>query len=113
MLRRYALRYSLREYEDKFMPPVPRRTYGAVIAVTILTKPVRRKTTATVREQGKSRQLTVTIYPNNTIGLRPSKLRTEEIITLDSVYALAVRQRVAKERADKKSKRKVTIRYAG
>ncbi len=73
--------------------------------MTLLSKPVRRQTSATVREQGKLRRLVVTIYPNDTIGLRPSKLLREEIVTMDSVYSLAVKQRVAKEQAEKKARR--------
>lgn len=72
-----------------------------------LRNPLTRLTTATVRDRGKTRNLAVTIFPNNTIGLRPSGTRKKrmEIVTLDSVYSLAVKQRVAKEQAEKRNKR--------
>ena len=73
--------------------------------MTDLTKPVKRRTMTCVRDRGKSRRLVVTVYPNGTLGLRPEKTRHEEIITVDSCWSLAVKQRVAKEKAEKKAKR--------
>ena len=73
--------------------------------MTSLDKPVRRKTLSTVRDRGHVRQLVVSLYPNGTVGLRPMKTRQEEIVTLDSIYSLAIKQRVAKERTEKKAKR--------
>lgn len=74
--------------------------------MTPLNKPVSRKSSTLVRDRGKVRELVVTLYPNGTIGLRPIKTRHEEITTLDSIYSLAVKQRVAKERAEKLAKKK-------
>ena len=74
--------------------------------MTKLTQPVTRKTDSTVRDRGKVRNLIVTLFPNNTMGLRPERTRQIEIVTLDSVYSLAVKQRVAKERAEKKQAKK-------
>jgi len=78
--------------------------------MTRLNKPIRRVSDSPVREAGKLRPLVVTIYPNGTIGLRPSKTRREEIITLEAAWSLGVKQRVAREqaiqRAAKAAKRK-------
>jgi hypothetical protein len=73
--------------------------------MTMLTKPVKRQTETLVRDGAKRRNLVVTLYPGGVIGLRPSKTRREELLTLEAAYALAVRQRVAKERAEKKARR--------
>jgi hypothetical protein len=73
--------------------------------VTMLTKPVKRQTETLVRDGAKRRNLVVTLYPGGVIGLRPSKTRREELLTLEAAYALAIRQRVAKERAEKKARR--------
>ena len=74
--------------------------------MTNLDKPVTRKSHVIVRDRGKVRQLVVTINPNGTLGLRPLGTRKAEIITLDSCYSLAVKQRVAKERAEKAAQKK-------
>ena len=74
--------------------------------MTKLTKPVRRITDSTIRDCGKVRNLIVTLYPNDTIGLRPAKTRREEIVSLESCYGLGVKQRVAAERAEKLAKKK-------
>jgi hypothetical protein len=73
--------------------------------MTMLHKPVTRHTETLVRDGAKRRNLVVTLYPGGVIGLRPSKTRREELLTLEVAYALAVRQRVAKERAEKKARR--------
>jgi hypothetical protein len=70
--------------------------------VTALNKPVTRRSDATVRDRGRSRRIVVTLYPNGTVGLRQEKTRREEIVSLASCWGLAVKQRVAQERADKK-----------
>lgn len=56
---------------------------------------------ALINDGGKQRTLTVTFYPEGTIGLRPSGTRKdrEEIINAVSAYETAIRQRVASERA--------------
>lgn len=74
--------------------------------MTSLTKPVTRRSSLCVRECGKWREMVVTLFPNDTIGLRPAGTHRQEIVTLASVYSLAVKQRVAAERADKKARRK-------
>lgn len=74
--------------------------------MTDATKPVTRRTPAAVRDAGRTRRLVVTIHPNGTLGLRPERTRREETITLEAIYSLAVKQRVAKEQADKKKAKK-------
>jgi len=79
--------------------------------MTDLRKPVRRRTDATVRDCGKVRRPVVTLYPGDVIGVRPEKTRREEIVSLESVYGLGVKQRLAKERAERqqtKAKQKST-----
>lgn len=73
--------------------------------MTGLKKPVRRKSEAVIRDCGKYRQLIVVLYPGDIIGLRPAGTRREEMTTLAAVYGLAVKQRVAKERAEKMAKK--------
>lgn len=74
--------------------------------MTPLTKPVRRRTENMIRDGGKRRNLIVTLYPGGVIGLRPSKTRREEVLSVEAAYDLAVKQRVAKERVEKKKARK-------
>ena len=74
--------------------------------MTDLRKPVSRRTENTVRDAGRPRRLVVTLYPGDVIGLRPEKTRREERTTLAAVYDLAVKQRVALERREKKATRK-------
>lgn len=69
--------------------------------MTTIKSPVRRKSDAVVRDQGKLRRLVITIYPNDTIGVRPEKTRREEIVSIEAVYSLGVKQRLASERATK------------
>ena len=71
---------------------------------TALTKKVIRRTDEYVREAGKFRRLVVTLYPSGMIGLRPEKTRREELYPLSRIYFAAVRDRVTREKADKKKK---------
>lgn len=74
---------------------------------TIASKPVARIVDAAmVRDGGRPRPLVVTIYPHGFIGLRPKGTRREEIVTLSDCYYVGVKQRVMRERAEKKAKRK-------
>lgn len=73
---------------------------------TPLSKPVARVSAETVRDAGKTRPLVITLYPNGTIGLRPQGTRREEVYPLAAVYSLAVKARVAEERAAKSKRRK-------
>jgi hypothetical protein len=73
--------------------------------MTALTKKVIRRSDTTIRDEGKSRRIVITLYPSGVIGLRPEKTRREELLTVDAAWAAAVRMRVSRERADKRSKR--------
>lgn len=67
------------------------------------TKPVSRVLDRAIMfDGGKQRTLIVTVYPEGTIGLRPSGTRKdrEEIISAVSAYQHAIKQRVAHEHAD-------------
>lgn len=74
--------------------------------MTPLRKPVTRKSDATVRDGSKRRALVVTLYPNDTIGLRPEKTRREEIVPLDAIYSYAVKARVRTEQRAKAEAKK-------
>lgn len=74
--------------------------------MTDLNKAVKRRTNATIRDAGKVRRMVVTLYPGDVIGIRPEKTRREERTTLAAVYGLAVKQRVAQERTEKKATRR-------
>ena len=74
--------------------------------MTPLTKPVTRRSETVIRDGGTRRRLVVTIYPNDTVGLRPERTRREERITLDAVYACAIKARVRHEQAEKRAKKK-------
>lgn len=67
-------------------------------------KPVTRETSAFVRERG-FRPLMATIH-GGVVLLRPKGLRSEEVLDLGAAWSLAVKQRVARERAEKKAARK-------
>ena len=71
-----------------------------------LNKPVTRRSEETVREAGRLRRIVVTLYPNGTIGLRPEKTRREEILPIEAIYIIAVKARVASERAGRGKKRR-------
>lgn len=73
--------------------------------MTRLKRPVRRQLENTVRDGSKTRELVLTLYPGGVIGLRPSKTRREELLTAEAAWSLAVKQRVAKERAEKKARK--------
>lgn len=74
--------------------------------MTALNKPIKRSTNAVIRDKGRTRRLVVTLYPGDVIGLRPEKTRREEITSLAAVYSLAIKQRLAAERAEKIKARK-------
>lgn len=71
---------------------------------TKATKPVRRETTALVRERG-FRPLIATLH-GSLLLLRPKGLRSEEVLDLGAAYSIAVKQRVFRERAEKRAARK-------
>jgi len=67
--------------------------------------PVTRETCAYVRDKGL-RAVFVTVT-GGLIELRAKGLRTRECVDIASIYYSAVKQRVAKERAEKKAKKKL------
>ena len=67
-------------------------------------KPVTRESSAFVRENG-FRPLMVTIH-DSLLMLRPKGLRREEVLDLAAAWSLAVKQRVARELAEKKARKK-------
>ncbi|MBT9176528.1 MAG: hypothetical protein DDT20_00847 [Firmicutes bacterium] len=74
--------------------------------MTRLTKRVTRRTTTTIRDGSKRRELVVTIYPGGFFGLRLARCQREETLDFESAYSLAVKMRVASERAEKVAARK-------
>lgn len=72
--------------------------------MTPSTKPVRRLTSAFVRDRGL-RPLVATIH-GSVLILRAKGLRREEVLALDDAYAIAVKARVLRERAEKRKAKK-------
>jgi hypothetical protein len=69
--------------------------------MTPLTRKVTRRSSETYRDRSKMRRIVVTLYPSGVIGLRLEKTRQEETLSLSAAYEMAVRARVAFERAQK------------
>ena len=69
---------------------------------TKLSRPLRRTTEVIVERR---RRLVVSLYPRGTIGVRASGLRTECVLPLDAVYALAVKAEVARRKVKKAAAR--------
>lgn len=68
--------------------------------MTNLSKPVRRVSSATIREQGKARKIVVILRPPNVIGFRAAGCRREYQLSLEGCYTMAVRADVlARKRA--------------
>lgn len=74
--------------------------------MTDLTKPVRRRSNELKRDCGKLRRIVIAIYPAGFIGLRLEKTRREEVLPLSAAYDVAVKMRVAAERAERAARRK-------
>jgi hypothetical protein len=68
------------------------------------TRPVTRETSAYVRDRGL-RPLIATIS-GGIIELRAKGLRSREVLELGACYSLAVKQRIAAEKAARKAARK-------
>ena len=66
--------------------------------------PVTRETPAYVRDKGL-RAVIVTVT-GGLIELRAKGLRSREVVDVSSIYLQAVKQRIARERAEKKAARK-------
>jgi hypothetical protein len=69
---------------------------------TPLTKPVFRRTVIPHR----GRRLVVDFESGDLVSLRPERTRRAEYVPLAAVYDLAVKMRVARERAERDAKRK-------
>lgn len=76
--------------------------------MTVLTRPVRRTIPGVER-----RGLVVTLYPNQTIGLRARRTRKEHVVPLAVVYRLAVEATVMAERQRRADARDQARRAAG
>lgn len=73
----------------------------------IAKRQVRRETAALQREQGKTRNVIVTVEPpTGLLGFRLKGLRRTEWLSADVVYEMAVKARVRSEAREKKQKRK-------
>ena len=67
---------------------------------TRLTKPVRRKLDGIDRNG-----IILSIYPNQTIGLRPFRCRTEYVVQVSRVYKLACEVKAEADRRAKEAKK--------
>lgn len=76
--------------------------------MTELKKPVIRRTETIIRDRGRARSLVVSMLPGDVLGLRPLGTRKTEYVTFDSCYWLAIKQRVCRERIERKSAKKVS-----
>jgi hypothetical protein len=72
--------------------------------MTPSTRPVTRESSAYVRDRGL-RAIVVTIT-GSLIELRAKGLRSRETLDIASLYTMAVRQRVQREKAERKAARK-------
>jgi hypothetical protein len=77
---------------------------------TPLNKKVSRRTETTRRDRGKSRRYIVSLHPGDLIGFRLEKCRSEEFIPVGVAYEMAIRLRLAKERAEKSAGRKKLVK---
>jgi hypothetical protein len=67
------------------------------------TKPVTRETSAYVRDRGL-RPIVATLH-GSVLVLRAKGLRAREVLDIASCYSIAVKQRVAAEKAERKATR--------
>lgn len=74
------------------------------MTTSALTSPVTRETGAYVRDKGL-RAVIVTIS-GGVLTLRAKGLRSREVLDIGWCYQVAVKQRVAQERAEKRASRK-------
>lgn len=78
--------------------------------MTDLDKAVRRRTTILLDNRMKARsrdQITVSLYPNSTIGFRQKGRRKEFILPLSVCYKLAIIETEKEERKTKPRRRQV------
>lgn len=76
---------------------------------TRLLKPVFRECTgASVREGSKHRALIAGLTPGDVITIRPKGTRRAEVLPVSFAYSVAVKLRVANEKAEKRKTRRVS-----
>ena len=73
--------------------------------MTPLSKPVTRRSHEMRRDRSKLRRIVVTLHPAGYIGLRLERTRREEVLSLAAAYDVAVKMRVADEKAEKARQR--------
>lgn len=83
----------------QFRQPTERKKRNPLV----FSKAITRRAECFVRERGLKR-LVFTIEPNGLLTLRPEKSRRRETVTLADCYSMAVKARVARERAEKKAR---------
>lgn len=71
---------------------------------TKLTRPVARESSAYVRDKGL-RPIIVTLH-GSIIELRAKGLRSTEVLDLAAAYGIALKQRLAREKAERQARRK-------
>lgn len=69
----------------------------------IAKRTTRRETAALQREQGKTRNVIVIIYPSGLLGFKLKGLRRTEYLAADVCYEMAVKIRLRAEAREKKS----------
>lgn len=74
--------------------------------MTSLTKPVRRESSAVIRERGQSRPIIITLEPPCLLKFRAKGCKRSYAITANQAYCLAVRTYIAAEKAKKAKEKK-------
>lgn len=81
------------------------------MSATALTKPVRRAVPEMAICRG--RKLVVTLYPNQTIGLRIARTRREHVVPLARVFRLACEVTAEADRLARAARREAARREKG
>ena len=72
----------------------------------VFTKPITKRVEDFVRSQGKLKRIIFAVRPNGTLDLRLEHTRKWESVLLTDIYTMAVKRRVASERAAKAARKK-------
>jgi len=59
--------------------------------MTILKKPVSRRSSGIIREAGKAREIVITMRPPNLLGFRAAGCRKEYLLTAEACYCMALK----------------------
>lgn len=84
--------------------------------MTDLTKPVKRRATIILDNRIKERardKIVVTLYPDGTIGFRPSRCRKEYTVPIVTCYRAALQAHaleVKKQKTEAKKQRRMVLR---